>query len=116
MKGNEKLDLTAEMAALIRAENSDKYSSYFVTSRVLKIYSTVKFLFPRKTIERIFERRTKLSAEVHELVEQYKPQQVIELACGSSVFGLEYSQKHPNVLYIETDQIEVIRKKKRLAK
>lgn len=113
MEGNRKLGLTAEMAALIRAEKkSDTYSHYFVTPRVKRIYSVVGWIFPRSTIQRIFDRRSKLSDEIHKLVEQYKPEQVIELASGSSVFGLEYSQKHPQVVYIETDMEDVIRKKK----
>lgn len=113
MKGNERLGLTAEMAALIKAEKkADRYSHYFVTSRVKKIYSIAGWFFPKETIQRIFDRRIRLSKEIHKLVEQYKPEQIIELASGSSVFGLEYSQKHPQVVYIETDMKEVIRKKK----
>jgi O-methyltransferase involved in polyketide biosynthesis len=113
MKGNERLGLTAEMAALIRAEKkSDKYSHYFVTPRARRIYSVVGWVFPKTTIQRIFDKRTKLSNEVHKLVEQYKPEQIIELASGSSAFGLEYSQRHPQVVYIETDMDEVIKKKK----
>jgi O-methyltransferase involved in polyketide biosynthesis len=113
MKGNERLGLTAELAALIRAEKkADRYSHYFVTSRARRIYSVVGWMFPKATIQRIFDKRTRLSNEFHKLVEQYKPEQVIELASGSSVFGLEYSQRHPQVVYIETDMDEVIRKKK----
>ena len=115
MAGNERLGLTAEMAALIRTEKKvDKYSSYFVTPRAKRIYSIVSLFFSKKTIQKIFDKRTKLSDEIHKLVKQYKPEQVIEIASGSSVFGLEYSQKHPKVVYLETDMNDVIRKKKNI--
>jgi O-methyltransferase involved in polyketide biosynthesis len=117
MAGNERLGLTAEMAALIRAEkDADKYSRYFVTTRARRIYSIVKFLFPRKTLERIFDRRAKLSQEIHEFAQSCKPGQIVELAAGSSVFGLEFSQRHPGIVYIETDLPRVIRKKSNIVK
>jgi O-methyltransferase involved in polyketide biosynthesis len=112
MMGNERLGLTAEMAALIRAEKSaDKCSKYFVTPRARRIYSIIKFVFPRKTIEKIFDKRTSLSKQIHQFVESCRPEQIVELAAGSSAFGLEYSQKYSNKVYVETDLPEIIRKK-----
>jgi O-methyltransferase involved in polyketide biosynthesis len=112
MKGNTRLGLTAELAALIRAEKgTDRYSKHFVTPRARRIYAVTKHIVSEKKIQEIFEKRAKLSEDIHRVVEEFKPEQVIELASGSSVFGLEYSQAHLRVVYIETDLERVIRKK-----
>lgn len=109
--GENRIGITAQMAALIRAERKiDQHSQYFVTPRVRRIYRVANFILPR-TVKRVFDKRAQLSKEIQQFLLDYAPEQVIELASGSSVMGFEYSQSHPHAIYVETDLPSVIAQK-----
>ncbi|MEI6731542.1 MAG: class I SAM-dependent methyltransferase [archaeon] len=113
MKGNAKIGFTAEAAALIRAqEGVDKYSKYFVTSRVKRTYSFYSALLSKKYFDSVFRRRAALSKDVKSLIILQKPAQVIELGCGYSTLGLDLTVKNKSLKFIETDMENVVKIKK----
>lgn len=112
MKGNSKLAFTAEAIAFMRAEeNSDKVSKYFVSSKIKRSFKLISLIIPKSYIKRI-----NLSSDMDKLAKAYKPEQIIELACGYSPRGLIMTQKNKSLIYIETDFPEVIDKKKKILK
>ena len=117
MKGNDKIAFTAEAVALMRArENLDRFSKYFVSSQTQKRARFISWVVPRNYLDRIFHRRVCLSRDLNKLVRFYKPQQIIELACGYSPRGLVMTQKNPKLVYIETDFSVVIDRKRKILK
>lgn len=113
MKGNDKIAFTAEAIALMRArENSDPFSQYFVSAQIQRKFDVLKWIFPRAYLNKIFHKRTCLSRDLDKLVHSYNPEQIIELACGYSPRGLIMTQKDPNQVYIETDFLALIERKK----
>jgi len=112
MCSNSNVSITAELMALVRYESaSDYYGKYFVTPRAQKLYACFQHVVPAKTLTRMFQRRLQLSRELHHIIEAYKPEQIIEFGGGYSTFGLTYSQKHRDVLYIDTDLPEITKRK-----
>jgi len=117
MKGNNKIAFTAEAIALMRdREGTDKFSKYFVSSKTQQRYKTIGRFIPSSYLSQLFHRRVQLSEDINQLISAYKPQQIIELACGYSPRGLLMTQKNPKLVYIETDFVSVIERKKKIFK
>jgi len=115
MKGNDKIAFTAEAIALMRDYlGHDKFSNYFVGSQILKNFKMLRFFIPNSYIDNMFRKRIKLSNEIDNLIKSYKPEQIVELACGYSTRGLLMTQKNHNLSYIETDFSLVIKRKKKI--
>lgn len=115
MKGNDKIAFTAEAVALMRAQNkTDIFSKYFVSSETEKRFKMIKRFVPTSYLDRIFQRRITLSKDIDKLAKSYKPEQIIELACGYSPRGLIMTQRDPSLVYIETDFPAVIERKRRI--
>jgi O-methyltransferase involved in polyketide biosynthesis len=117
MKGNDKIAFTAQAVAFMRAsENVDRFSRYFVSESIEKKYQRIKRLMPSSFLKKLFLRRINLSKDLDAFIESYKPQQIVELACGYSVRGLILTYKRKDLVYIETDFSKVIEEKKKRIK
>lgn len=117
MKGNEKISLTAEAVAFMRAyENSDRFSKYFVSDRIKRKFAVIIKLFPKNYVNSLFGKRLALSREIDDVISQYKPKQIIELACGYSPRGLIMTQKDKELVYFEIDFSSVAKNKSNLFK
>lgn len=117
MKGNDKISFTAEAVAFMRAkENSDKFSKYFVSSKIQRRFNFFKWIIPSNYLDRLFQKRIALSNDLNKLVKEYNPEQIIEFACGYSPRGLLMTQNNPRLVYLETDFSIVINRKKNILK
>jgi O-methyltransferase involved in polyketide biosynthesis len=115
MKGNDKIAFTAEAIALMRAEKgTDKYSQYFVSEDIKKKFRRISRVAPKRLLDKIFVKRIRLSFELDKIIRDYRPTQIVELACGYSPRGLILTQKNPKIAYIETDFSSVIEKKQEI--
>jgi O-methyltransferase involved in polyketide biosynthesis len=115
--GNKKISFTAQAICLMRSVlREDKYSPYFLTSRVKRQYFWVRKLTPEKKLREIFERRIQLSREIDTFINRYKPSQILELASGYSPRGILLTQKNKKLTYLETDFESVINYKKEVFK
>jgi O-methyltransferase involved in polyketide biosynthesis len=115
MKGNSHIGITAEIVALMREERGEKLSSFFISEKARRITRIVKFLAPG-VVKRIFEKRLQLSDSIEKMIEDYNPQQVIELGAGVSTQGLIYLQNHPQCIWIDSDLEGVVNEKERAIK
>lgn len=117
MKGNEKIAFTAEAVAYMREYlKIDDFSKYFVSQSIRRKFGIASWIIPKSYLNSIFQRRTTLSKGIDKLIEEYDPEQIIELACGYSTRGLLMTQRNPNLVYVETDFPSVIEKKKEILK
>lgn len=115
MKGNDKIAFTAEAVAFMRAnEKEDEYSKYFVSDSIIRKYKFIGKIIPKNILNRIFHRRINLTRDLDKFIRLYKPQQIVELACGYSVRGLKLTRSNKKLVYIETDFQRVIEKKKNI--
>lgn len=112
MKGNEKISFTAEAVAFMRVcENSDRFSKYFVSEKAKKRFNLISKFIPQRHLDRIFQRRIRLSQDIDKITKSYNPEQIVELACGYSPRGLMFTQKNRKLFYIETDFPSTIKNK-----
>jgi len=113
MKTNKRLIVTAEAIATMRADHDIPYSHYFETDRGKALMSKTYSVLPPK----ITKERMELSKKFRKILDNFAPQQVIELGSGGSVYGLEWTTTHPKGLYVESDLPEVaVWKKNKLRK
>lgn len=99
MQGNTKIGLLGEGVASLRAKQGMKYNNYFETLRGKLLYFLVDLCIPQHMIEE----RADISRAFAQILDSYKPEQVVELGSGGSVLGLEYASMNPQTLYIESD-------------
>lgn len=117
MKGNDKIAFTAEAVSLMRAiDGSEPFSKYFVSDEIQNKFNAISKIIPKSYLDKIFARRVSLSKDLDKLIQSYKPEQIIELACGYSPRGIVMTQKNPKLVYIETDFSKVISRKRKIFK
>jgi|WetSurMetagenome_2_1015567.scaffolds.fasta_scaffold40997_2 O-methyltransferase involved in polyketide biosynthesis len=110
--GNHRIGITAEFVSLIKS-GADRRYDYFVSNKTKKIYKLVSTVFPKKSIENIFQNRLALSKEFDEfIIKNNNFETVVEFGSGYSLRGLEYALKNKGKTYIDTDFEEVIGAKK----
>jgi O-methyltransferase involved in polyketide biosynthesis len=115
MEGNDKIAFTAEAIAFMRAyTKSDRFSRYFVSPKIEKKFKIASLIIPSSYLNKTFTERINLSSDLDKIVKSYKPEQIIELACGYSPRGLLMTQQNPNLIYIETDFSTVINRKRKI--
>lgn len=116
MRGNEKIAFTAEAVAFMRhLRKSDKFSKYFVSPEIEKKFQRVAKFIP-SYLAKISKKRVALSKDLDKVIKEYKPEQIIELACGYSPRALILTQKNSKLIYLETDFKPVIQRKKKILK
>ncbi|MBU0907681.1 MAG: class I SAM-dependent methyltransferase [Nanoarchaeota archaeon] len=117
MRGNEKVAFTAEAVAFMRAsKNVDKFSKYFVSKETEKKFNFFGKIVPKSYFDRVFVKRIGLSRELDKLMRGYKPEQIVELACGYSPRGLVLTRRSSKLVYVETDFSSVIERKRAILK
>ena len=112
MKGNRKIGLTAEAVAALRADKGMPYNDYFATPRGRNLIRLASILMPKG----IMDERIELSRAFEQILNEYNPEQVVELASGGSALGLQWATQHPNRVYVESDMSEVAERKKEILK
>ena len=112
MEGNRKIGLTAEAVAALRADKGMPYNDYFATSRGRNLIRLASLLMPKG----ILDERIELSRAFEQILNEYDPEQVVELASGGSALGLQWATKHPDRVYVESDMSDVAQRKKEILK
>lgn len=108
MAGNKNLDVTAEAVATIRSSYGMPFHNHFETVRGKVLIGIARLAMPK----RILDERMELSYAMEEVLRRYNPDQVVELAGGASLYGLEQTLEHPDMVYVETDMPNVAEWKK----
>lgn len=106
-----KIGFTAECVALMRSERDAKYA-YFVSPWCRFVFRAVKTLVPRRKIGEIIAWRLRLSDQFDGKIAQEEPEQIIDLASGYSLRGLELCSQNPTMRYIDSDLPDVVARKK----
>jgi len=114
MKGNEKIGITAEAVALMKAQVGDRFSKYFVTPRIVKLNSVVGRVFSRDLLSNVFSKRLSLAKDMHRAIKDFKPEQLVDLGAGVDTFGLEYALANPHYPVIEVDFPKMMDYKQRM--
>lgn len=105
MKGNKRIGVTAEVIASLRGGGE---KNRFQSIRGRALLYLARSLLPAEAIEQ----RQELSSALRQILYDYEPQQVVELASGGSMLGFEYALARPGTVYIESDLPEVVGRKK----
>ncbi|MEL6178664.1 MAG: class I SAM-dependent methyltransferase, partial [Myxococcota bacterium] len=103
MTGNAKLALTAEAVATLRAQGNQEYYHHIETFRGKMLVAVAKRIMPRVLTERL-----ELSGAIQDTIETYKPEQILELAGGASMYGVGWSVKNPEKVYVEVDLPHIV--------
>jgi O-methyltransferase involved in polyketide biosynthesis len=103
MAGNEKIGITAEAVALMKSQAGDRFSSYFVTPRIIKLNERVGRLFSKDLLADTFARRLSLSEDMGRFAREFQPEQLIYLGSGVDTFLLQYALAHPKTRVLGID-------------
>ena len=108
-----KVSITAELAASIKAERDPAYTK-FVSKKTNYILSVARFFLPNKFLTDLFRWRNELTIRFDSILEREKPDQIIDIGSGYSLRGYNLIRKNPDVIYIDTDLLDVTRRKKKI--
>lgn len=111
VKGNERINITAEFVSIMRANTDPKYG-YFVSQKSWKIFNIIKSCLSKKRILSIFNQRLQLSTIFDQKVQTTVAKQIIELAAGYSLRGFNECLKNKGIVYIDVDFETVVAKKR----
>jgi|GEM_PF-3906370 len=103
-------DITAEAVATLRNDHGMPYDHHFETFRGRSLTRLAGLILPKE----ISDERIELSYAMQETLLKYDPEQVIELAGGASLYGFEWTAKHPDRAYVETDLAHVTEWKRKI--
>ncbi|MDE1970933.1 MAG: hypothetical protein KGI50_05155 [Patescibacteria group bacterium] len=105
-----RVSITAEFAALIKAKDNPDYL-YFVSPKTRYISTIVSFIFSKQFLDKIFRWRQQLTKEIDSIVERERPNLIVDLGSGYSLRGYTFCRKNLDLVYIDTDLPDVISNK-----
>ncbi len=99
MKEDYNVEFTAKLTAAAYEQEGYKFAEYFTNNKVKVLFNVLNRFVPKN----LLLERVEGSGALRNILEEYRPEQIIEIGSGCSTMGLEWSLKHPDKLYIESD-------------
>lgn len=108
MKKYDNISETAKHTSELRLDSDIRHKDQFYCSTVLETDELYRYFYSQYC-----EVRFKL---INQIIEELKPDIVIEFASGLSSRGLILAEAHSNLIFIDTDLLEIIKFKQEVFK